>query len=146
MESENTGEPAASEGGLAGFLEPHPISGGVGSDLQMIQRAVKRRWPMKPDVRIQVMKRLGEIVARASVAIPSADGQPVMNEAIADRNAIAAANVLRMMEEEDRAAMFAYAGHVQRERFKAIDKKVPDAPQEHRHFHVPPPREIGEKQ
>ena len=38
------------------------------------------------------------------------------------------------------------AGMIQKDEHLAIDKIVPDAPQEHRHFHVPPPRVIGEAQ
>lgn len=100
--------------GLAGFLEPHEISGGCGVDLALVMRAVKGRWPMKPEVRTQIMQRLGEIVARESVIIPGESGG--LNEAIADRNAISAANVLRLMEEEDRAAQFKAAAFIQADR------------------------------
>jgi hypothetical protein len=137
------GQPVPTEGGLAGLLQEHSISGGVGKDIALVERAVRRKWPMKPEVRLQMMKRLGEIVAKASVTIPTNEGETVENEAVADRNAIAAANVLRMMEEEDRDAAFRGAEFIQRERFKVIDKKVPNAPQDHRHFVVPPPRQLG---
>ena len=36
------------------------------------------------------------------------------------------------------------ASMIQADEHKAVDKVVPDAPQEHRHFHVPAPRVLGE--
>lgn len=38
------------------------------------------------------------------------------------------------------------ASMIQKDEHIAIEKEVPNAPQEHRHFVVPPPRVIGESQ
>lgn len=122
MESQN-GQPAEVSGGLR-VLESPSQTGGVCEDLAMVRRAVKEKWPMKPEVRAQLMARLGEIAVKSSVEVPGPEGVAVVNEAIADRNSIAAANVLRMMVEEDRSAEFKGAGHIQADRHHKEGKKI----------------------
>lgn len=122
MESQND-QPAGLPGGLR-VLDGASQTGGMCEDLAMIRRAVKEKWPMKPEVKAQIMARLGEIVAKTSVVVPGPEGTSVENEGVADRNSLAAANVLRLMIEGDRDAEFKGAGHIQSDRHHKEGKKV----------------------
>lgn len=122
MESQND-QPAGLPGGLR-VLDGASQTGGMCEDLAMIRRAVKEKWPMKPEVKAQIMARLGEIVVKSSVDVPGPEGASIGNEAVADRNSVAAANVLRMMTEADRDAQFKAAAHIQSDRHHKEGKKV----------------------
>lgn len=97
----NTVQPAAASG-LAGFLSEHPISGGIGADLKLLNRAVRKKWPIPREMRLRIIARLDQIIGRESVDIPGPDGMTFDSECQADRNAIGAARELRGMLAEDR--------------------------------------------
>lgn len=102
MESQND-QPAEVSGGLAGFLEPNPISGGIGKDLAIIERAIREGWDVPADVRTLAVDRMKKILGRDSVSIPCGDGGTFDSVYMADRNAIGATAQLRGMTGENQA-------------------------------------------
>lgn len=80
-------------GGIRDLLsDPHRIRG----DLKTLGRAVREDWPVPEDVRPAIIERLVGIVAKRENEVVYKDGVATV-DGPADRNAIAAAALLRQM-------------------------------------------------
>jgi len=78
---------------LASVLtDPHHIR----ADIKTLQRAVREDWPVPPEVRPEIIRRLVGIVSKTENVVQTMNGQ-AMVDGPADRNAIAAAALLRQM-------------------------------------------------
>lgn len=104
MEDETTGQPEGENpNGLAGFLKPHPISGGVGKDMAIINTAVRKNWDVPQRLRAEAMVRLRKIIRKDTVSVPQGESGSFDSESIADRNAISATNTLLSMTGQEQA-------------------------------------------
>ena len=94
---EGKGEaPSGGQGELTVLGDPHRLE----SDMNLIRRAVRERWPVAANRRPAVVDRLLKIVERETVDVPAGDG--VFSSTYhADSNAIKAAVVLRTMEADN---------------------------------------------
>lgn len=72
------------------------------SDLRMIARAIKQRWPTTDEIKAETVQRMREVVNKRTVTVLTKEGTAAL-EGPADSNAVAAARVLERMEAQNQA-------------------------------------------
>jgi hypothetical protein len=85
---------STSPGGQGEILaDPHREQ----SDINLIRRAVRERWPVPAAMKVEVVERLRTIVAKTEVQVMTKEGLAML-DGPADSNANAAARVLVAMD------------------------------------------------
>lgn len=82
-----------SDSELTLLTDPHRLQ----SDIKLAHRAVKERWPIVDKHKATLIERLMTVVNKEQVAVMTKAG-PFLSDGEADKNAVAAARVLAMME------------------------------------------------
>jgi hypothetical protein len=97
--SENVNNPAEVGGNGGNLLG---VAKHTESDLKLLSRAIRRRWPVPEKTMAAAIQRLETIVEKATVTVMTQDG-PMSLDAPADANAVRAAAVLAQMESQNQA-------------------------------------------
>lgn len=85
--------------GLCEHVNPNNGKGQL-ADVKLVSRAVREGWPIATKHKKTIVERLIEVVQKTEVSVPSKDG-PQTCDGPSDRNAVAAAAVLKDMEKQN---------------------------------------------